>query len=610
MASSGSSSNGSSGSGLRRGGAALRRHDPDQTDPEALVPGAPAPVDAPAAPGALPGPEDRTQVVAASAVQATPGRVGFKLLCLAGPRAGAEFELRTDEATIGRGADNQISVPDVSVSRRHVKFERHGDTWIVSDLGSGNGTKVNDSRVTSAEVRHGDEIAIGDTVVQLIEVGAPAVKKGRRSPSPPSGREAGPAAATGTQQPRVVVGAPVAGAMPPERRRLYLVVAGLLGLLLLVGVVKQLRPAGEPVDDGSGVDGFSLVMDEARDLARKHDWRGAARKAEEALELADDAKAEAFLRFAKTEAGHQAALELARKALREGDFAAARLGAAGIPPEADVYPQARELVRDVPGALARAYEDAKQRFDAGDRDGARAIVERILAADATSAGALALREQLEKRVIRPVVAERKVVTVSPAPERKAPSMPSGPAVSFFLAGDLPKALRAAEESNDGGAAKLLKQLRAFDANYREGIAKAQAQRAAEAIKPLGTALQIARDVARGRPSKPGEVVARQLANMEYLLGIDCKGDEQLARAAAHYRAALEADPDHVLSKKQIARVEARAREMYQEAYVGKSNSPELSLKLFKIARDALPASDEYKEKANNWYEKLQGTVRN
>ena len=69
------------------------------------------------------------------------GLAKFKLVVLAGPKAGAEYELPEGVLTLGRGADNAISIPDVSVSRKHVRLEREGpDAVRVTDLNSGNGT--------------------------------------------------------------------------------------------------------------------------------------------------------------------------------------------------------------------------------------------------------------------------------------------------------------------------------------------------------------------------------------------------------------------------------------------------------------------------------------
>ena len=75
---------------------------------------------------------------------------------------GEEIALDRDLVSIGRGAQNQIVVPDPSASRRHALLQREGEAYWIEDLGAPNGTFVNEQRVTGrAPLNHGDEIRIG-----------------------------------------------------------------------------------------------------------------------------------------------------------------------------------------------------------------------------------------------------------------------------------------------------------------------------------------------------------------------------------------------------------------------------------------------------------------
>ena len=64
--------------------------------------------------------------------------------------------------TIGRGADNTITVPDQSVSRNHAKVTLQGDTWIVEDLKSTNGIVINDKRVDKSALKPNDTFRLGE----------------------------------------------------------------------------------------------------------------------------------------------------------------------------------------------------------------------------------------------------------------------------------------------------------------------------------------------------------------------------------------------------------------------------------------------------------------
>jgi predicted component of type VI protein secretion system len=94
-----------------------------------------------------------------------------RLLVTAGPSRGAEFSLIEPFATVGRARRNAVVIADVSVSRQHFRLEKRNGRWILLDSGSGNGTCVNRQQVRRRRLRHGDEIAIGDSVLRFLEPG-------------------------------------------------------------------------------------------------------------------------------------------------------------------------------------------------------------------------------------------------------------------------------------------------------------------------------------------------------------------------------------------------------------------------------------------------------
>ena len=53
--------------------------------------------------------------------------------------------------------------PDALASRQHARLEYQDGQWIVTDLGSDNGTFVNGQQVTSQTLQHGDEVRVGNT---------------------------------------------------------------------------------------------------------------------------------------------------------------------------------------------------------------------------------------------------------------------------------------------------------------------------------------------------------------------------------------------------------------------------------------------------------------
>lgn len=78
-----------------------------------------------------------------------------------GPNTGARFLLDADLTTVGRHPDADIFLDDVTVSRRHAEFTRHGARFEVKDLGSLNGTYFDGVRIESGMLTDGAEVQIG-----------------------------------------------------------------------------------------------------------------------------------------------------------------------------------------------------------------------------------------------------------------------------------------------------------------------------------------------------------------------------------------------------------------------------------------------------------------
>ena len=94
-----------------------------------------------------------SQVLAATAATAL-------LQVLKGAGRGNRFMINNSGATIGRAVDSGIFLDDVTVSRKHATITCDQD-FTFTDLGSLNGSYLNNERATTAVLRSGDEIQIG-----------------------------------------------------------------------------------------------------------------------------------------------------------------------------------------------------------------------------------------------------------------------------------------------------------------------------------------------------------------------------------------------------------------------------------------------------------------
>lgn len=189
---------------------------------------------APPAPKAGAAPEEEPLSVAAPESPAPAGPPPIKgpipeLLLFLGEKPLGTFSLAKGELTIGRNPGNDIFIDNVGVSRRHAVIRMSGERASIEDLGSANGTFVNGQKITSQELKDGDEILVlkyrllfrvpKEPAAPKAEIGADAGQKtmyiepamiARAAAGRPAGR---PEAATPKLRPYLIL---------PDRKKLAL----------------------------------------------------------------------------------------------------------------------------------------------------------------------------------------------------------------------------------------------------------------------------------------------------------------------------------------------------------------------------------------------------
>jgi len=90
------------------------------------------------------------------------------LVVVEGPLTGTVIPLGSADVTIGRAPDSTLVLDDDYASNNHARISLTGSTWIVTDLGSTNGTWVDRSRITSpTPLSVGHQLKVGRTVLEL-----------------------------------------------------------------------------------------------------------------------------------------------------------------------------------------------------------------------------------------------------------------------------------------------------------------------------------------------------------------------------------------------------------------------------------------------------------
>ncbi len=92
---------------------------------------------------------------------------GFSATLQLDDGSGRTYQLREGSNIIGRGQDAHFRLPDTGVSRRHIEVRWDGQTAMLSDLGSTNGTLVNGSPVQDWQLADGDVIRAGHSEILI-----------------------------------------------------------------------------------------------------------------------------------------------------------------------------------------------------------------------------------------------------------------------------------------------------------------------------------------------------------------------------------------------------------------------------------------------------------
>ncbi|AKJ01426.1 diguanylate cyclase [Archangium gephyra] len=114
---------------------------------------------------------DETRVTKISSIKelATPVEAECCIVQIHGPELGKKYALQETEFTIGREEGNHIVVDLDNVSRRHAMIIRKQGRMLVKDLGSTNGTYLNDQEVTQeTALRSGDLIKVGGSIFKFL----------------------------------------------------------------------------------------------------------------------------------------------------------------------------------------------------------------------------------------------------------------------------------------------------------------------------------------------------------------------------------------------------------------------------------------------------------
>lgn len=538
-----------------------------------------------------------------SSLRASGGRA--KLVCTAGPMSGEEFALSGDEVVVGRAADNAVSIPDTSVSRKHVLLRRVPSGWAASDMGSGNGTLVNGEPIVEETVlRSGDLISIGDTELSFVDE-----EQGTdRRPLPV--RRSGDLPARSRPVVRSSRASRSMRAVDPnaarKRKKVLLAAASALALvvIVLVGIKalqfradrQRLAKEGEAQAMRAQV---GAMFQEGKNLVREGRWIEAKAKFEEiALVNPSYPPLQEYLARAEKEIPNQQQLAAAAEALEKNQLGSARAALDKVSADTVQFQQLRDLKNRLEEKLSSRIAEARRLLDAeGTRDLERMrqldeMTQDILAAFPDSRDAAELSKQAK-------AALGELTRPAPTVAKEGPK-PWLDVAARFKDGDVSGAFSLA---NDCAAKKvpqckaLVSQISEFQEKYRrlENLS----------AKELSDLLDLDERITGGQRSSMARNIGTRMSGLFYKSASSAKAAGDWGRAMDFARKTLRADPGHAGAQAILAEARGKAKDLFLQGYALKETNPEDAVKMFKEVMAMTPRDDETHQKAKSWVERLE-----
>lgn len=533
------------------------------------------------------------------------------LTARSGPASGQDFPLSGDEVVIGRAADNPVSIPDTSVSRKHAVVRKTAEGWAVSDLGSGNGTLLNGAPISDETVLNdGDVITMGDTELAYSGPGgggAPAADSGGGRRAPVRTARTGGAIERSTGRGRPVRTSRMAEdpeAAKKKRKKLFVTIGGSLVVILALAVgwkaIQNKRDLERRKSEAEGKLHAASMADlfkDAKALVRQGKWAEARERLAEIQETDPEyepKQVENYLKIADAEIPNQKLIAEANDFITKGELGKAHTALSQVKTttqEAQLRAARDALDAKVTEKMGEARQLLAFASDLAKMEQLKAICEDILIVKVDDREASELKKQAETAIYR-----IKNPTVAPPP----PDTPWLEVSQRFRNGDSAGALSLAQ-----ACANKFAQCRNLEAQIKDFEAKSKRLEDLQENE-LISLYELDKKIAGGQSSELSRPVRTQLVSKLFVKASQAKTTQNWQRAIEYARKVLQADPSHTGAQAIVTEARKQAHEVYLRGYQLKETSPDEAARLFKEVMAMTPADDEDHQKAKRWLTDLQG----
>ncbi len=586
----------------------------------------------------------------------------LKLEIVAGPDAGKKRKFKGVRMVIGRTPGVDLQLSDQSVSRRHVELIYGDQGVMMKDLGSGNGTKVNGTKVAEKLLEHGDEISIGKTRIRFVDELA-AYKKVRdesekkdaeKKAAAERKRSSGEAkvvaadaeadadadadqASPDAEKPEPAEGEgkiekkgrvrPVRSSRQaggdggfaakfkalPKPMRLGIVGLVVAVLFILIGGIALRPPPPPPVDTAKVV--ADQKMQEARNAAREGDYARVIELVEGAEKLSPGIDKTKLAAQAKGELAFVTGLAEARKAVEEKRFEDARrlldkTGKGTVKSEEEKVKVRSELDT---AELAYKKEKIAELIASGEIEAAKSVLAELpVEMQAEPAQKIAeFERQLEEQ--KALEAKDSAAYARNAAAAKKARREQEINEAFVVverkfggaewdraASECSRVMDAFASDKDiyGRAKKLQGLIPNFGRNYDEGMKKYRQGTKAQAAKPLRVAYGLYGQM-NLRANKYGQELEDKIGDAAVIAGKEAILREDLVTAWQMFKDASKFDPNDAKARAGLDELASKAEDLFQTAYVIRDRDPREAIRKFKIVVQVTDPGTSVHEKAKN-----------
>lgn len=526
-----------------------------------------------------------------------------KLRAVTGPAEGQEWELDGEELVLGRAADNAVSIPDTSVSRKHAILRRTDAGWALSDLGSGNGTMLNGEPLEDETVlKDEDVVGMGDTELKYVAskrqlTGVRAAVRGGTGTA--AALRSGGRVRTARMR--------ETGPEVAERRKRMAIIIGASGLVMLMifGVVKAVQHkrgqenARQEKRRLETIAEFERQFQEAKDLIRAGKWVDAKTRLEDLQANAPEyepTSVKSYIERADKEMPNEKFMDEAETALTARRIKVANDSLEKVRKATTIQrdrfskleAKLVELIND------RTVEAKGLQSKTGERD---AMVKMKEAAEDVLTQKAQGDKELEALV---ALADKSIARIdNPNLPAETPATPHVGVMNKYRDGDLTGAtLLARQCASKSGLCKKL------EAQIGEAQTKFSSVESLP-LKDMKALYELDRQIAGGQSSDHSKPLRLRLASQLFNEASKYKTSRQWVKAITIARDIKEIDPAHAGAQQIIQDGKEASRQMYLRCYQLKDSDPDEAINICKEVMQITPPDDEYHQKAKDWVQRLQ-----